>query len=447
MPQTLVVFDLGKTNAKLVVLDETGQIIWQKSKANTVVQTGLYPHADTTKLWQWLLTCLLEIKTLQPKAIMVVAHGATAALLAGNDLILPVLDYEAPLEGILKYPRPDFLETASPDLPNGLNLGRQLYWQQQQFPQAFAKVDTILLYPQFWAFKLSKIKASEVSSLGCHTDLWNPYKQEFSSLVLQQDWLDKFPPIYSAWQVLGRLEPQLVEQLGYDCDVYCGVHDSNASLVPYLKTPNSSVVSTGTWIISMVLGGQTQTLLEQRTPNLLEQRDMLCNSNVLGQIVPTARFMGGREFETILETTQPVLSTWNDLEFVLQEQIFVIPEATLRYIPSRPEQPQERYALASLYVALRIDLQLTWLASKSVIFLEGSVVQNPFIAALLAALRPDQTVFISSQSTGTTQGAFLLANWQNPPQRLPRQAVMAAGLTGLAGYKQHWLELLPAEWQ
>ena len=439
MSQHLVVFDLGKTNAKLLVLDEAGLVIWQKSKANAVVQTGLYPHADTDMLWQWLKTCLLEIKDLQPTAIMVVAHGATSALLSGQDLVLPVLDYEANLEGLRDYPRPDFLETASPDLPNGLNLGRQLYWQQQHFPNEFAKADTILFYPQFWAFKLSGVKALEVSSLGCHTDLWNPYTQAFSSLVLRENWLDKFPPIIPAWQVLGRLEPSLAALLGFDCDVYCGVHDSNASLVPYLQTPNASVVSTGTWVISMVLCGQPE--------HLLEQRDMLCNSNVLGQIVPTARFMGGREFETILETTAPVVSIWSDVEFVLQEQLFIIPETTLCFVPNRPEHPPIRYAMASLYLALRIDLQLTWLGSKSAIFLEGSATQNPFIATLLAALRPEQTVFISSQSTGTTQGAFLLANWQNSPSSLPREAVTAALVSGLAAYKKRWLELLPAEWQ
>ncbi|MBK8991517.1 MAG: hypothetical protein IPM40_07380 [Gammaproteobacteria bacterium] len=71
----------------------------------------------------------------------VATHGATAALIdptLGEDgLVLPVLDYEfdGPA-GATGYDslRPAFAETLSPALPAGLNLGRQLWWQQQCFP-------------------------------------------------------------------------------------------------------------------------------------------------------------------------------------------------------------------------------------------------------------------------------------------------------------------------
>ncbi len=65
-------------------------------------------------------------------------------------------------------------KTGSPTLPMGLNLGAQIHWQARRFPDAFAKTRHILMYPQYWAFRLTGVAASEATSLGCHTDLWAP---------------------------------------------------------------------------------------------------------------------------------------------------------------------------------------------------------------------------------------------------------------------------------
>ncbi len=55
--------------------------------------------------------------------------------------------------------------------------------RESVFPGDFARVSTILTYPQYWAFRLTGVAANEVTSLGCHTDLWNPTAGAYSSLV------------------------------------------------------------------------------------------------------------------------------------------------------------------------------------------------------------------------------------------------------------------------
>ncbi len=40
--------------------------------------------------------------------------------------------------------------------------------------ELFSRAAHTLLYPQFWAWRLSGVMASEVTSLGCHSDLWLP---------------------------------------------------------------------------------------------------------------------------------------------------------------------------------------------------------------------------------------------------------------------------------
>ena len=41
---------------------------------------------------------------------------------------------------------------------------------------------TIVPYPQYWAARLCGVRAWEPTSLGCHTDLWDPQRGDFSSL-------------------------------------------------------------------------------------------------------------------------------------------------------------------------------------------------------------------------------------------------------------------------
>ena len=441
--QHLAVFDVGKTNLKFSLLDAAGKVVYSKTRPNHVVGGPPYPHYDLEAMFAWLKGQMRDAQP-QPQAIIVTTHGATGALLRGDELALPILDYEFQEPESVAYPSPDFSETASPALPGGLNLGRQLYWQQQTFSAEFTAADTFLMYPQYWAFRLSGVKATEVTSFGAHTDLWNPYKADFSSLVKGQGWLRLLPPTQPAWAVLGALRPEIALELGYTqpCDVLCGVHDSNASLVPYLGGDKPTVVSTGTWTISFVAGGSLE--------HLREDYDLLANVNIFAQAVPTARYMGGREFAAIVDGEIPKDASWADLEAVLSTPIFAIPSfndqggAFMRhkgyFLPEHPADVRQRFALASLYSALMVDLQLEWLGSQNDIFLEGSFSQNLFIPALLAALRPSQKVFVSSEASGTTLGAFYLAHWNQDKAKPSQTLVEPAKLVGLEGYQKAWRE-------
>ena len=236
-----VVLDIGKTNAKLTLLDAAGAILAEQRCPNTILNTAPYPHHDTERLWDWLQGTLAAFSRLaHVTAIVPVTHGATAALVDDDGLVLPILDYESTLPQALaaEYAalRPAFADSLSPQLPCGLNLGLQLYWLAKTYPQEFARARHILTYPQYWAWRLCGVAASEVTSLGCHTDLWQPQQGTFSSLVHRMEWTQLFPPLQAAWAPLGpmRATPALP-----DCQVLCGIHDSNASLLRYLETEAS----------------------------------------------------------------------------------------------------------------------------------------------------------------------------------------------------------------
>lgn len=452
-----VVLDIGKTNAKLTLIDAAGRTRAEVRTPNTVRRDGPYPHHDTERLWQWMLG---ELRTLAQqadiRALVPVTHGATAALIDDAGLVLPVLDYEhvpGDAADAARYDarRPTFTETGSPRLPAGLNLGRQLDWLQARFPSEFACARHVLMYPQYWAWRLCGVAASEVTSLGCHTDLWQPAARRWSSLVEGQGWQPLFPPLRDAWARLGRLRPELAADTGLppDCEIVCGIHDSNASLLRHLLTLQQSgpctVLSTGTWVIAAALGLATRPLVEAQ--------DMLANCNVFGDAVPCIRFMGGREFAA-LAGEQPAAFDRADLERLIARQTFALPcfaetggpfaGQVGRITGPAPETAAERAALATLYVTLVADHALQALGAAGRVVVEGAFTANPWFGPLLAALADGRDVAVSDDSSGTTCGAGLLAAWGQGGAAASPPALAPAVMPGWRAYREAWRGLAGA---
>ena len=442
-----VVLDIGKTNAKLTLLDAAGAIPAEQRCPNNIIQTGLYPHHDTERLWHWLQTTLAAFSRLaRISAIVPVTHGATAALVDDTGLVLPILDYESTLPQALaaEYAalRPAFGDGLSPQLPCGLNLGLQLYWLAKTYPQEFARARHILTYPQYWAWRLCGVAASEVTSLGCHTDLWQPQLGTFSSLVHRMEWTQLFPPLQAAWTALGpvRANPALP-----DCQVLCGIHDSNASLLRYLETEENdqprTILSTGTWAIAAAFGA--------RLDRLDETADMLANVNALGQPVACMRFMGGREF-SVLAGGSPQVCDVADIERLVRQGSLALPcfaesggpfvGQAGRIVGPAPQTAQEYYALATLYCALMSDYCLDALGADGPVMVEGSFTDNPHFASVLAALRPGQDVAVSQDASGTTCGGWMLHRWGEVPA-LESTVMAALALDGLTAYREQWRAL------
>lgn len=449
----IAVFDCGKTNLKLCVLDG-GRLLWSDTRPNAPLAGPPYPHTDAAGAEAWLIDRLAQAAArFTLTDIVPVTHGACAALVtAAGELALPILDYETPLPEAGGYAalRPDFAETLSPDLPLGLNLGRQIFWLQQQFPGEFARARWILPYPQYWAFRLSGRAVSEVTSLGCHTDLWAPRTGRFSSLVTGQGWAALFPPLAAAGAVVGPISSALAARTGLPptCRVRVGIHDSNASFLRHRLAAAGpfSVVSTGTWIIAMAgamgAGGAM--------PALDPARDCLVNVDALGAPVPCARFMGGREYQVL---TGGHGTPDADLALMLMAAgAMILPGFSETGGPFPGRRGEVRAgtrasgdfsadalaSLASLYLALMTDVCLDLCGSEGPIRLEGPMAGNSLYARVLAALRPAQTVTLSEDAAGTLLGAALLAGEDVPPQA----GVPVLPLAGAWGdYREAWHRL------
>ncbi|WP_052715629.1 FGGY-family carbohydrate kinase [Devosia chinhatensis] len=417
-PRHIAVIDIGKTNAKVVVIDRAdGVQRGARTTPNIVLEDIPYPHMDVERLWAFIIEALADLgRTHGIDGISITTHGACGALVNDKGLVLPVLDYESDVPDAAREAyervRPDFSETLSPRLPGGLNWGAQLFWQSRAFPDAFGEATAILPYPQYWAWRLTGTLASEVTSLGCHTDLWAPDRGDYSSMVDALGWRSLFPPLRPAASVIGTLLPEIaaITGLAADLPVACGIHDSNASLVPHLgrDTGPQTILSSGTWTILMTLGGKTS--------GLDPRRDSLANVDAHGRPVPTARFMGGREFDLLVP--QIVTPTEAEIAHVIDTGIMALPSFVPGVGPfglrtggwtqaSGSLTPGQRNAAASLYLALMAREALDLCGLGRSIVIEGPLARNRLFGQALARLA-GVPVRPSGDSTGTSLGASLL---------------------------------------
>ncbi|WP_421979288.1 FGGY-family carbohydrate kinase [Roseibium sp.] len=451
------ILDIGKTNVKVAVVDlETDREVGVLTCPNVVLPGPPYPHFDTAAHWDFICNALGQLNEAHPiDALSVTAHGASGVLLtASGDLAAPVIDYEftGPDDLASEYEalRPGFAETGSPRLGMGLNVGAQLFWQFRSDPGLLERTDVFLTYPQYWAFRLTGVKANEVSSLGCHTDLWDPHENRYSTLVGKLGLSGKMARLRPANDCLGTLEPDVSKRTGLPprTPVYCGIHDSNASLLPHLLKRDApfSVVSTGTWVIAFSIGGHRVKL----DPG----RDTLMNVNAFGDAVPSARFMGGREFEIIMKARKHAFAR-RDADTVIDRQIMLFPAVEPRSGPFQGRQAHwsvedsglsdgERFVAVSYYLALVTAEMLTMIGADGLIIVEGPFAQNECFLAMLQAASGRRVEVQGAAATGTAIGAAMLVSGARSERGAPAHRAKAYTVCepSLKTYAEAWQDLV-----
>jgi sugar (pentulose or hexulose) kinase len=293
------------------------------------------------------------------------------------------------------------------------------------------------------------VPASEVTSLGAQTQLWNPRERDLSTLAKNEGWDELLPPLRYAWETLGTLQLEVAERcaLPQGTPVLCGIHDSSANYARYLAAglDDFTLISTGTWLITF----NTALPLAGLDP----LRDTVSNTDLLGRAVACARFMGGREHALIAghDHARPDIA---DVEALIAAGTVALPSFTDSGGPypesggrgliagPQPGSARARAALASLYVALMASASLDLLRSTNRLIVDGGFVDDPLLAPLLAALRPRQRVALSGQREGTAIGAALLWRWpeREGPVPLDLKEVAAPKVAGLAAYAARWRE-------
>jgi sugar (pentulose or hexulose) kinase len=303
----------------------------------------------------------------------------------------------------------------------------------------------VVTWPQYWGFRLTGQTASDVCSLGCHTDLWNPQVGTWSALPARLGLDGCMAPARRPAEVLGTLTAAAQAETGLGpVPVLCGIHDSNASLLPHLLTraPPFAVVSTGTWVIAMAVGGA-------RVP-LDPRRDTLINVDAFGRPTPSARFMGGRERDLLLGPGHPAASA-DDLARIAAQGLMLWPGKVTDSGPfpgqaarwsAEPGNAQDRAAAVDACLALVTATCLQMIGAAGPSLVEGPFAANPVFLSMLAAAT-GRPAIASAARTGTALGAARLFDTAaRPTAAAARRATQPD--PALAAYAASWARGQPA---
>lgn len=255
----IAIFDIGKTNKKIFLLDEQYSIQWEHCvKFDEVLDEDGFPCEDVHALTNWVKDTFSHVMGMAEFEIMAVnfsAYGASFVHLNDHNIpFLPLYSYLKPYSthlqkgfyndygGEIKFA----METASPVLGN-LNSGMQLYRLKYEQADLFNAIKVSLHLPQYISFIISNKACSEITSIGCHTNLWNFKTNHYHDWVYKEN-IDKILA-----PVCNGDKPVSINHEKNKVVVGIGLHDSSAALIPYLISFNDPfvLISTGTWCISL----------------------------------------------------------------------------------------------------------------------------------------------------------------------------------------------------
>lgn len=424
-----IVVDIGKTLSKITLWSRDGRMLEKHTRANEQpAQDGIL-RLDEAGIAAFVRETLARFAGHPVEYIVPVAHGASIVAIADDALVCAPIDYEQepPQDIALGYrrQRAPFAQTGSPALPACLNCGIQVYWMEQLHP-ALIQSAMFMPWAQYWAWFLTGEASTEVTSLGCHSDLWNPAAGEFSQLAVTQGWADRFAPLRGAHDVVGTLHPELAAKTGLpnSAKVLAGLHDSNAALMaargfPAINRGDATILSTGTWFIAMRLAESPVQIA-----TLPEERDCLVNVDPFGRPVPSARFMGGREIESLIQIDTRRVDIKPDqprllaaVPEVLANCAMVLPTLAPGNGPfphkrggwiNEPSGWYARRAGACLYAALVADTALDLVGARETLLIEGRFAEAEVFVRALASLRPTMEVFVANAHNDVSFGASRL---------------------------------------
>ncbi len=437
----IAIFDIGKTNKKLFLFDEQYKIVFEKtSHLAEIMDEDGDACEDIEGLRQFIFDSLKEIfgrKEFDIKAINFSAYGAS---------FVYIDEYGKPLTRLYNYLKtyPAGLsqkfykdyggkitfskQTASPVL-GSLNSGMQLYRLKYEQPAVFRQLKYALHLPQYISWMVSGMACADITSIGCHTGLWDFQKNNYHEWVSKEKVIEKMAPLMAADSVTH------IDFDGHNFVAGIGLHDSSAALIPYLLNfPESFLlISTGTWCISLNPFNNTPLTTEEL------ENDCLCYLDYRGKPIKASRLFAGYEHD--LQVKRIILHFNQDsIDFRV---VGFDPDIISRLKERNKHQEFESLPGESIfgkrdlsafssgieaYHQLMLDIiHQQYLSSKMIlqgdtvkrIFVDGGFSGNEIYMYLLASVFPEMEVFAAYMAQATSLGAALVIhhawNEKNPP--------------------------------
>ncbi|HUX84265.1 MAG TPA: FGGY family carbohydrate kinase [Chitinophagaceae bacterium] len=420
----IAIFDIGKSNKKLVCFDRDYQMVLERSvRLGEIPDTDGFPSEDPALVQDFLFSSLEQLRqegALEVQAVNFSAYGASLVGLDGaGRAIRPIYNYLKPYPaGIAEsffaaYGGKELLtrKTASPFL-GSLNSGLQILRIRMEIPDLFRQVRYFMHLPQWLASLVTGQFSSGLTSIGCHTLLW-----DFSS-GRYHDWVEKE-------QIMEKLAPLLPEtravpvRLGATGLVAgTGIQDSSAALIPYLLTFREPfiLVSTGTWSISL------NPFNDELLTGIELEQDCLCYLRTDGAAVKASRFLLGPVYESSLKR----IADYFKVDLGIFASMSFNAEWANRDLPGEEIQPEKFTSAGHAYHQLiqgivhKQERSIRLVLGKVTpthIFVDGGFSRNLVFLHLLSKCFPEIRVQASATGQASALGAALTihSSWNPGP--------------------------------
>ena len=441
----IAIFDVGKTNKKVLLFDEQYKLVFEESKKFIeITDEDGFPCEDVVALTEWikkLFDAVTKDERFDIKAVNFSAYGASFVYVdKEGKVIAPLYNYLKPYPpGLQKKFYNDYggesviaKQTASPVLGN-LNSGMQLYRLKYEKPELFKNIAFAFHLPQYLSYILSNCPATDITSVGCHTNLWNFNEHTYHQWVIKENMQKCFAPL---------LPCSAYTTFNYNSQNYIsgfGLHDSSAALIPYLSSFNEPFIllSTGTWCIS--LNPFNHSML---TDYELHQ-DCLCYLSYEGKPIKASRLFAGYEHEQqVKKLAEHFEKPENYYTSVLCDTEIL---NRLKYnkpgndVKSDNRESNFQYrnlndfpTYEEAYHQLIIDIIVQQIRSTNLvltgspvkrIFVDGGFSKNPIYMYLLAEAFPQIEVYAASVAQASALGAALAIQQHWNPKQLPSDII------------------------
>jgi sugar (pentulose or hexulose) kinase len=431
MEKVIAVFDIGKTNKKMLLFNKKlGLVLQQEEKFPTIYDDDNFECDNIDLIVSWIkesVESLIKQNKYDLLSVNFSTYGATLAFVGENGkMVTPLYNYLKPMpKGITEpiYDKFGGVEefcrcTASPSR-GMLNSGMQILWLKKCKPQLFQKVKYIMHFPQYLSYCFTKQVTTEYTSIGCHSALWNFDLKTYHSWVSSEG--IQLP------QPLSNDTTFDVTIAGKTIGVGIGIHDSSAALVPYFLCSKEQfiLISTGTWFIFMNPFNEEPLTKEQL------DKDTLCYMSTLRQQVKSSQlFMGHIHDMNVHQISEFFMVSPNfykeiKVDETLLEKLLQ-PGSSHRVFFNKgiPSDFVDRSVDLSTFAGIteayhQLIVDLTYKAIESlnliipgnditnIIYVSGGFARNEIFLKILSKLIPQKRIFTSEVDNASALGAAL----------------------------------------
>ena len=265
---TVIVFDCGATNVRVIAINSTGEILASESFPNNTQPDPSYPAYriwDVNEIWDKMCRAskkvISKIRKDRIAGVTVTTFGVDGTLFdRSGKMLYPVISWQCErtkpiMAGIDKYLPLENLYNECGVLPFTFNTINKLIWFVEQKPELVEKTYRFLFMPSIFSFLLTGEMVNDTTMSGTSM-LTNLRTRGFSENIISKINFpfEKLGTPVEAGTVTGRISAKASAETSIPAgtQVVATGHDTQFAIFGSGAEKNQPVLSSGTWEILMV---------------------------------------------------------------------------------------------------------------------------------------------------------------------------------------------------